>query len=98
MNDSYAVDTTLWEWEATGGWYFASLSADDSAEIREQPRPRRGFGSIRVEVNVGSSVWRTSIFPDSKTGCYVFPVKKAIRVTEALGDGDPIVGRVTLLE
>jgi Domain of unknown function (DUF1905) len=98
MTRTYSVDGPLWEWEATGGWFFASLSADDSAEIRDQPRERRGFGSIRVEVSIGSSVWRTSIFPDSKSGCFVFPVKKAIRAAEALVDGSAVVGSVTLLE
>src|SRR5262249_6901770 len=51
---------------------------------------RRGFGSVRVAVTVGSTSWRTSIFPDSKTGAYLLPVKKAVRAAERLEAGDQV--------
>jgi hypothetical protein len=41
-----------------------------------------------VRVRLGGSEWRTSIFPDSKSGCYVLPVKKAVRKTENVEVGD----------
>ena len=98
MDERYRFTAELWEWSAQGGWFFVTLPAEDSAEIRDQPRPRRGFGSIRVEVTIGDSRWKTSIFPDSKAGSYVLPVKKAIRVAEDIADGDPIEVEVELLE
>ncbi|MGB7880788.1 MAG: DUF1905 domain-containing protein, partial [Ilumatobacteraceae bacterium] len=52
---------------------------------------RRGFGSVRVEVTVGSTTWRTSIFPDTKSESFVLPVKQAVRLAEGLGDGSPVV-------
>ena len=45
-----------------------------------------GFGSVRVEVTVGETVWRTSLFPSTEAGAYVLPVKKAVRVAEGLVD------------
>ena len=45
-----------------------------------------GFGSVRVEVTVGETVWRTSLFPSAEAGAYVLPVKKAVRVAEGLAD------------
>jgi hypothetical protein len=42
---------------------------------------------VRVEVSIGSTTWRTSLFPDSKRATYVLPVKKAVRSAERLGDG-----------
>ena len=53
-----------------------------------------GFGSVRVEVTVGETVWRTSLFPSAEAGAYVLPVKKAVRVAEGLDDDD--VAEVTI--
>ncbi|WP_431804018.1 DUF1905 domain-containing protein [Microbacterium sp. bgisy203] len=66
-------------------WYLVALPADLSEEIREIPRMPRGFGSVRVEVAIGSSRWRTSIFPDASRGVYVLPLKRAVRDAEGIG-------------
>ena len=39
---------------------------------------------------LGGQVWRTSIFPDSKSGTYVLPVKKEIRRKAGVGEGDRV--------
>ena len=46
-----------------------------------------GFGSLRVEVTIGSTTWRTSVFPDTKRGTYLLPVKKQVRTAEGLAGG-----------
>jgi hypothetical protein len=51
-------------------------------------RTSRGFGAVKVRVKVGKTVWDTSVFPDSETGCYLLPVKKAVRKSEGLLAGD----------
>ena len=66
-------------------WIFVALPAPLSAEIAEIPRPRRGFGSVRVEARIGLSRWRTSIFPDATQGTYVLPLKRAVREAEGIG-------------
>jgi hypothetical protein len=78
----------LWRWEAQSGWFFVTVADDVSALIREQPRPPRGFGSVRVRVTIGSSTWDTSVFPDTDRGAYVLPVKKAVRRAEEIDEGD----------
>ena len=78
----------LWRWEAQEAWFFVTVPADESALIRERPRPPRGFGSVRVRATIGSTTWQTSIFPDSTRGAYVLPVKKAVRRAEDLEEGD----------
>ena len=65
-------------------WYFVALPQHLSADIREIPRPRRGFGSVRVEARIGGSTFRTSIFPDSSQGAYVLPLKRAVRDAEGI--------------
>ena len=58
---------------------------------------RRGFGSVRVRATIGSSTWTTSIFPSSGAG-YVLPVKRSIRVAEALDVGDVVTVTVELID
>jgi hypothetical protein len=93
-------DAELWIWDARrdDSWTFVSLPADASEEIRDlADGPRRGFGSVRVRVTVGGSVWTTSIFPDSARGTYVLPVKRAVRKAEALDAGDVATVTVEIL-
>lgn len=67
-------------------WFFAALPEELSADIREIPRPRRGFGSVRVEARIGTTTWRTSIFPDASMGAYVLPLKRSVREAEGIGE------------
>ncbi len=76
-----------------------TLPPDVSDDIEELTAPtRRGFGSVRVEVTVGETTWRTSLFPDSTVASYVLPVKRAVREAERLAIGDPVHVRVLLLD
>lgn len=79
----------LWRWAArTDEWVFVSLPEDVSAEIAAVPRLRAGFGAVKVQVQVGGSRWRTSVFPQSADGPYVLPLKRAVRLAEGLEVGD----------
>lgn len=87
--DEFAFDAELWSpEESMEAWVFASVPADVSDDVRALGGPARGFGSVRVEVTVGGSTWRTSVFPDAKRGCFVLPVKKSVRRAEDLEVGD----------
>jgi hypothetical protein len=94
-------DAELWVWDARrdDSWTFVSLPAEASEEIRElTDGSRRGFGSVRVEVTIGGSRWRTSIFPDGARGVYVLPVKRAVRRAESLDAGDVAAVTVELID
>jgi hypothetical protein len=81
----------LWRYPGADGWHFVSLPARVNADITGiTAGTRRGFGSVCVAVTVGATSWQTSIFPDSKTGTYLLPVKKAVRVAEHLEAGDDV--------
>lgn len=56
-----------------------------------------GFASLRVEVTIGSTTWRTSLFHDNKRATYLLPVKKQVRVREGLDDGAPVDVTITVL-
>jgi hypothetical protein len=71
-----------------GSWHFVTLPGDVAEEVRDEAGPRRGFGSVRVRVRLGSTTWQTSLFPDASSGSMVLPVKRAVRVAEGVEAGD----------
>ena len=88
----HTFSARLWLWDArkSDAWTFVTLPTELSDELRARTRPRKGFGSVPVEVTVGDSTWRTSIFPDKASGSFLLPVKAAIRKAEALSVGDTL--------
>ena len=98
----YTFDAELWLWSAKDAWTFVTLPLDAAEEIRffhtGKGKPRRGFGSIRVKVACGGSEWRTSIFPDSRSGSYVLPVKAAIRRAADITVGDTATFNLSVLD
>jgi len=95
--DAVAFAAPLWRWDGASAWHFVTLPQDvsDDVELRAVTAgSERGFGSVRVEVSVGATTWRTSLFPDRGRGAYVLPVKREVRVREHLAVDAPV--RVTL--
>ncbi len=89
----------LWEWQGQGAWCFISVPKEYYADIqRISQSPRKGFGSVRVEVLIGKTSWKTSIFPDSKSGTYLLPVKKSVREEENINIGDLIAVEIRLID
>lgn len=94
---TYSFASTIWRVQGEAAWHFLDVPEDVTDEIDERygsgspaAAGRRGFGSVRVEVSLGTTTWRTSLFPDSKRGCYVLPVKKAVRTANRLSEGSPV--------
>ena len=88
--DVVRFSSELFRWEQ-GSWYFVRLPGEAAEDVRDLVTgPPTGFGSVPVEVRLGSSLWRTSVFPDKASGSFVLPVKKAVRTAEGLEDGDPV--------
>lgn len=90
----YTFTAVLWRWaakdeEKSGAWFFVSLPFEASDAIEAETVPGKGFGSVKVEVTIGSTTWRTSVFPSAEEKTYVLPIKKAVRVAEGLDEGGP---------
>ena len=87
-DDEWAFRTPVWR-HANGSWHFVTVPQDVSDEVDARVGDATGgFGSVRVEVRLGTSVWRTSLFPSGEHAAYVLPMKKAVRVAEGVGEGD----------
>lgn len=94
MKQPFRFEAELWLWEGNAAWHFVTLPAKVSDAIEHQEMasgvPRRGFGSVRVEVTIEPTTWATSVFPDKTLGAYLLPVKKAVRAAAGVGTGDRV--------
>ncbi len=87
----YEFEAELWLWDSNPAVHFLTVPEGVSDDIEARTDgPRRGFGSVRVRVTVGSTTWSTSVFPDSEGQAHVLPIKKAVRLTESIGVGDVV--------
>ena len=93
----------VWKTEQYGNIGYVRIAGEAADAIRAHELERRlefgrrrGFGSVKVEVQVGESRWSTSVFPQ-KEGGWFLPVKKAICRAEGLEEGDEVVVKLQLL-
>ena len=97
--EKFEFTAPLWRYPGEGGWHFVSLPPEIGDDITGVTAGiRADFGSVRVAVTIGTTSWRTSIFPDSKTGTYLLPVKKEVRDAEKLQTGDDVRARVQIVD
>lgn len=93
---SFEFTAEVFRWKPDAAWHFVTVPEDVTDAIRSLPIPPKGFGSVRVRVELGRSTWDTSLFPDSGSGCYILPIKKAVREAESLAHGDGASVTVTV--
>lgn len=87
--NQYKFNAKVWIYPGKVAWHFISLPNDISDEIKKLFGDRsKGWGSLPVKITLGSSTWRTSIFPDKKEGTYLLPIKAEIRKIENITVGD----------
>lgn len=91
MGAVYEFSAPLWQWMARRDeWFFVSVPAEQSDEIAARSEGLTGgFNSVPVQVTIGSTSWRTSIFPGGD-GRYSLPIKKAVRIAEKIDRGSTI--------
>ncbi len=79
----FSVSAKLWLYPSeTASWHFLTIPKEISTKIKSLQITKRGWGSVRVEARIGSTTWNTSIFPDTKSGTYILPVKASVRRAE----------------
>lgn len=89
MQVEFAAEVYRWEVRREL-WCFVAMPLELSDALRELPAPRRGFGSIPVQVTIEHVTWRTSVFPESSDGRYVLVIKKAVRDRLGITLGDTV--------
>lgn len=93
--DAIGFEAELWEHHGQGAWCFVTVPEGPSEDLRLSGAMPAGFGSYRVEATVGTTIWRTSVFPASE--CFVLPVKKAVRKAERIEVGDVVAVSLDVL-
>ncbi len=97
--NTFEFTADLWRYTGEAAWHFVTLPHDVADDIDEiTADARRGFGSVRVEVTVGSTTWSTSLFPDTRSESFLLPVKKSVRLAEGLQDGSTVTAQIALLD
>jgi len=94
----YEFEAQVWKWPGMAAWHFVTVDAGVAVRIREERAgaPRVGWGSVPVSVTVGKTTWKTSIFPDKKSGLYLLPMKAEVRKKENISAGDTISVSLTM--
>ena len=97
MTSSYSFRAELWLYPGEAGWHFLTVPADVSDDLREEAAVfRKGFGSIKVTAEISGHTWQTSVFPDSRSGSYLLPVKKAVRTAARISAGEDVAVRLEI--
>ena len=81
-------DGEIIEWRGPAPYYFVAMSEADSAELKEEARSLIYWGQVPVQVVIGDTEFRTALFP--RDGCYLVPLKDAVRKAEGIGEGDVV--------
>ncbi|MBW6454547.1 MAG: DUF1905 domain-containing protein [Trueperaceae bacterium] len=79
----------VWQWRGPAPFYFVTVPEDDSRELKAvSGAVTYGWGMIPVTARIGSTTWKTSLFP--KDDRYLVPLKVAVRRAEGLAEGDEV--------
>lgn len=81
-------------------YYLATLPTNiaDAIKTMREGRKRLGWGSVRVELTVGKTIWRTSIFPSSESKSFIFLIKQSVRKAETIAEGTRMQVSLKLLD
>ncbi len=97
MPNAYHCKSKVTVYPGMSAWRFLGLPIKTAKEIKEKfGKKARGWGSLPVSVTIGQSTWGTSIFPDTKSGTYVLPLKAQIRKKEDIADSDTVAFTIRL--
>jgi Domain of unknown function (DUF1905) len=85
----------VWEWRGPAPYHFVSIPAEHADAINDiAPGVTYGWGMVPVEVHLGRTSWRTSLFP--KDGGYVLPLRDSVRNREKVQLGDLVSIEMTI--
>lgn len=96
MSPTFQLRSKIWLYDGPAAWHFLTINKGLSKDIKAMVDSPRGFGSVRVEITIGKTTWRSSIFPE-KSGTYVLPLKAEVRKKENLRAGQTVQVKLTII-
>lgn len=111
MSETLTATLPLERWRGDRGTYHLVNIGGDNAEAitthaalhRLEFGKQRGFGSVKVMATIGSTSWKTSVFPMNvedmtrATKNWTLLVSKKVMRAEDLTEGDPVPLSLELL-
>jgi hypothetical protein len=83
----------IWFWRGPAPFYFVTVPAKQSHDLKViSELATYGWGVIPVQVRIGKTEWKTSLFP--KDGGYIVPIKASVQKAENIGEGDHVTLRL----
>ena len=80
-------------WRGPAPFYFVAMPDEDSRDLKAVSNlVTYGWGVIPVEVRIGDTTFKTSLFP--KDDRYLVPIKASVRKAEKLDKGDKVTVRL----
>ena len=88
---AYTFRAKVWLYPGMAAWHFITVPKKQSHAVKKTFHGMaRGFGSLPVSVTIGATAWKTSIFPDTKVGSYLLPIKADVRKREKIAAGQTV--------
>jgi hypothetical protein len=79
----------IWFWKGPAPWFFVTVPPQESGDIKAISNfVTYGWGVIPVQVRIGKTEWKTSLFP--KDDLYLVPIKASVRKAEKVEEGDEV--------
>ncbi|MDZ4769348.1 MAG: DUF1905 domain-containing protein [Chloroflexota bacterium] len=79
----------IWYWRGPAPFFFVTIPEAQSRELKAiSGVVTYGWGVIPVQVQIGSTEFKTSLFP--KEDLYIVPIKASVRKAENLDEGDEV--------
>ncbi len=76
-------------WRGPSPFYFVAIPQEQSDDIKAISQlVTYGWGVIPVKVQIGKTIWTTSLFP--KDGVYLVPIRANVRKAEKIDEGDVV--------
>lgn len=87
MNITFTGD--IFFWRGPSPYFFVAVPDEPSRDIKAISNlVTYGWGVIPVQVRLGDTQWKTSLFP--KDGRYLVPIKVMVQKAENLKEGDTV--------
>ncbi len=95
----YTIKSKIWLYPGeNANWHFLTIPKKESTLITDAYKAfKKGWGSLPVEACIKKTKWKTSIFPDNKSGTYLLPLKALIRKKEGLESGDTVTYSIAII-
>lgn len=95
----------IWLWQGQGkdgqptsmAWHFLTIDGPVAESIRAvAPGRSAAWGSVYVQVTIGKTRWKTSVFPSKNVKGYLLPIKASVRKAEKIVADDVVTVHLTV--